>query len=235
MKIFEKTTSLGPERSLLLEPREPMPPRETVLTPNWKTLRVGLFLSAVGVGGDDAAGVTEQIVHFNHYDRWFIGMTNGQGYIGEAGAQFVGAQHDETFLEMTGTETRIIQYNYPSALWANGETVQTAGKNGQSTMLRCGLASAASGFCAFLGLQIVLGEGTVRIDTLNNSTLSYTNTSLTALTNALVNSGVANTGQVLTGGWWGSSVPIGLRHFFVRAPYYNNRIRIHAMQVMQLA
>ena len=39
----------------------------------------------------------------------------------------------------------------------------------------------------------------------------------------------------IAGGWWLAGDPIGLTHFMVRVPYAMNRLRLHAVRVLQMA
>ena len=235
-----KTTTLGTTDSIVMGVRE-VYPRATLLPSDWHQVRIGMLYSIVGLNADDnTAPTVETVTILNHRDRFALGLFNGaaNGCAGDAGTRFVGI--------MSGTTAPIaVSYSNPNytVLWTSnanngvigdGASVVNSGTGiglTNSTAIHATPAGTSS-FCAFLGVDITLSStGTT---TKRQAVSSITDTSILNLRKLMLETTLTGAG-VCTGGWWGAGLDSGLTHLYVRAPHNQNRLRIHGLQVMQIA
>ncbi|MBK8477438.1 MAG: hypothetical protein IPL39_14390 [Opitutaceae bacterium] len=92
--------------------------------------------------------------------------------------------------------------------------------------------AGTASFCTFVGCDLTLT--TTGLSVKAHGQVNITDTSTLALRKLMLEVALG-TAAVTTGGWWGSGLDSGLRFLCVRAPHNQNRMRIHGIQVMQIA
>jgi len=82
-----------------------------------------------------------------------------------------------------------------------------------------GTASSAGNSGADCSLRTTVTDNQLLADTVNGAS-------------AAVISSYSN--RTVIGAWWTSTTNAGLQYVYIRCPYYNNRLRIHGLRVMQI-
>lgn len=238
---YQKSTTLGNEDCILVDPRACYR-RGAPLSANWSRALVGVFFSLVAAGTENGDCTTESIPYTDFRDQISLGLCSGAGAPGMAGHRFVG-------MGCATSGTRVSPYwNTSGPCWwplGNYAPMQSLIADGTSLVLGGGNAylspehKAPSGtelFAAFLCVDITLTSTGATLRMAPNASASpygVTNVSEAALVRAMFSASWASQ-TLLTGGWW-SGGESGLTDFFFRFPHRNNRLRIHAHRVEQLA
>ena len=123
--------------------------------------------------------------------------------------------------------------NVNNGVIADGATVVNSTTVGLTTSSAIHKTPAGtSEFCAFVGVDLLLTA--TGLSTKGQGVASITDTSQLALRKLMLESSLTGVATA-TGGWWGAGLDSGLTHLYVRAPHYQNQLRIHGLQVMQIA
>lgn len=240
--IASKTygTSLE-DRFLLLEPGVAYQ-RLTGLAEGWRRARIAAVMSFVGLAGPDVLPVNEDAISpWTPASLFLIGLSDGQGLPGRAGVKFVGATMNSmsysaiAHLRVLEDGTARLSYNGSSSRHDPGGVVfsGTAATWGSSTTDFYGdhKPTASEGFCFSATVDLTLNS---------NDTLQFGYQSASNVTNPTLGVSAAIAANkidlgAINGGWWGAAGASGCRHLFIRCPFQQNRLRVHALKVMQLA
>ena len=229
------------DRFLLLEPGVAYQ-RLTGLAEGWRRARIAAVMSFVGLAGTDSAPVSENAISpWTPASLFLVGLSDGQGLPGRAGVKFVGATMTSIAysaiarLQVLADGTANLAYGASTAAHDPGGVVfsGSAATWGHSTSDFNGThnPTGASGFCFSSTVDLTLGAD-------NTMALKYQAVSSVPNPSLGVSVAMAASAQELTaatGGWWGGGADSGCRHLFIRCPFQQNRLRIHALRVMQLA
>lgn len=241
MRGMSKTTNLGTIGGLVLAPRE-MYPREladATLPLNWTRCRIGMFFSLVGLASDDVAAPTSESVSYSTAkDRLIFGIGNGVGTLGDPGNRFVGlaSPPEQLWLGYMGSPaTWYPMASAPGAVIGDGASiVATAFSDSYASTAQHQTPAAGAAFAAYWGLDIQLTTTGVKliahVDNLTPAGVS--DVSAASLLGKMITPMLTRS-QTRTGGWW-ASAPVNMRHVMIRLPYYNTRLRIHRLRVLNL-
>ena len=242
---YTKQTTIGDEACTVMDVREAFV-RKTLLPANWKRVRVGAFVSLCGTAGDNSPFVAETLSRVSALDELLFGLVDVPNIAPGRGANFVGygifystgapinirAMTDNIpFLSAGNTD-----YFRGGFLNASGGRVGV-GVNGGQRPGYC-TPQATSGYaCLLRGDYTLNDDGTITVGAYDDSNKTgYTDTSILALRGKLseqpTSSQTSATSSTL--GWWKAS-PVNCPYLYIRCPYVQNRLRIHAWEVMQLA
>lgn len=201
-----------------------------------------MFVSITTDTNDNAFPPAQSTPYFSVMDQLSIGISNGIGNVGQAGNRYVGiarqvgavsnypsgdATHSAPFYEYaTG-------YMYYHTAIGDGASViyGTQGNNVDALSVASLDPSGLSGYAMGLVIDISLSGSSVTLTSFgsnNVSDVSYANLRSTMLLSTCVGSL-----PPASGGWW-NGAPINMRHIHIRYPAYFARLRIHAVEVMNL-
>lgn len=241
--IASKTygAALEEDRLLLLEPGVAYQ-RLTGLSAGWRRARIGALMSFTGLVGPNSAPASENAISpWNPASLFLIGLSDGQGLPGRAGVKFVGATMTSinysaiARLRVQADGTANLAYGDGSSAHDPGGVVfsGTAATWGNSSTDFYGphKPTEANAFCFSSTVDVTLLAT-------NSMTLGYN--SAGSVSNPVYGAaGAMAAGTVAlretAGGWWGAEGESGCRYLFIRCPFQQNRLRIHALRVMQLA
>jgi len=229
------------DRFLLLEPGVAYQ-RLTGLAEGWRRARIAAVMSFVGLTGPDVLPVNEDAISpWTPASLFLIGLSDGQGLPGLAGVKFVGAtmcsmNHGAIArLRVLADGTARLSYNGNSSAHDPGGILCS----GTATMWHIPATdfygdhkpTSSEGFCFSTTVDLALNS---------DNTLQFGYQSVSDVTNptlgisAAIAAGKSDLGAI-NDGWWGDDGNSGCRHLFIRCPFHLNRLRIHALRVMQLA
>ena len=231
------------ERNLVLEPGVAYQ-RLTGLAEGWRRARIAAVMSFVGLAGPDVLPVNEDAISpWVPASLFLIGLSDGQGLPGQAGVKFVGATMTSMFysaiahLRVLEDGTARLSYDGNSSSHNPGGMVFS----GTATEWNLPWAwthfdgdhkpTASEGFCFGATVDLTLNS---------NNTLQFGYQSTSNVTDPVLGVSVAIAANktdlgAINGGWWGEEGESGCRHLFIRCPFQQNRLRVHALKVMQLA
>ena len=224
-------------RDLVLEPLVAYQ-RLTKLPAGWRRCRIAVVASIVGVSAIDMP--ISEWINANGVDalRPIIGLSNGNGLPCTPGVRFVGmslgpsdfanwgivATGGTCYLSSSGTNFwgAPILWNNGSRAWNTGFPLASShtpmALTRDSFALMCDITASVDGS---------LTVGGAGIGNCNASEAQL------VLAKALA---ASNTGALTITGWWSSQYPeTGCQYLFIRLPCMMNRLRIHALRVMQFA
>ena len=231
MRGYTKLTDLGNEDCIIMEPRGAYI-QETGLPSNWTHVKIGMLYSLVGLAGDNVDGVREAVTYSNFPDMFMFGLTNGTGSVGDVDNRFLGITSNHTTVATWDTNEGALRDT--TSLFSTGDGI-TSGpcSSGTDTMsASTAAASATISFAAFIGIDMYY-KGTSWFECkLIYNVPGQSDVSLTNLRNLLV--ATPTTGTLVSTGV-GVGTSSDLTYFFVRMPYLNNRLRIHAIEVMEIS
>jgi len=238
-KIYVKNTTLGNEKSIILEGREGL--IYPLQFKNWNRIKVAMYYSIVPNSGDDnqscVGGATETLQIHDIRDRFMLGLKSSQSIAmpGEDGEYFWGNIGGTTSNEVAPVNSRLNSIGpgsiYPGSSRQMQGVVQSIVPN----------ASVTSSFGAYMGVEFNFSTTTTANEIYNpgdipleilfrvNAT-SITNVSKEALrSETLANnfSAVAEKMKVD-----GTSRPQAL---FLYWPFFNYRIRVHSIGAFQVS
>lgn len=231
MKGYTKTTTLGDEDCIILEPRETYT-RRTSLPVDWATCRIGFFFSVVGTVDGNAAPVTEHVVNASVLDILQIGLCNGDASLQSPGNKFAGC----VFSSSTGID---IAYAAPVCQAFNVTWMYACTSNaGSQTYQDSAIAylsgnhhepTQTSSFAQFIGVEFVRDATTLAVRLIGES--DHTDVSALATRTRLMSGTYVTVGTVTstTDDTW------DLTTLLIRSPLIANYLRLHAIEVMQLA
>ena len=228
-----KANILGNDECIIMSPRGAYI-QESSLSTYWRHCKIGMFYTIINTSDDDALNTNETVGYSNQPDKFMFGLSNGTGSMGGTGNKFTGITSDlssvATTLNPFGGNSMTTLDTTCHGVWANGATILSTSTGNSPS------AGYAPGGAGFIGLDLscrYVYEVGEFID-ISFQVDSSSNVSLTSLRNKLVTlpyKATAVSHKYATT----SGADIGVRHFFARAPYLNNRLRIHAIEVLQLA
>ena len=241
--ITSKTygAALEEDRLLLLEPGVAYQ-RLTGLSAGWRRARIGALMSFTGLVGPNSAPASEDAISpWTPASLFLIGLSDGQGLPGRAGVKFVGAtmssMHYSAIAHLRVREdgTANLAYGAGSSSHDPGGVVFSGSAatwgNSSSDFNGTHNPTGASEFCFSSTVDITLSDT-------NSMVLGYSSAgNVSAPVYGVSGAMAAGTQELtaVTGGWWGGGTDSGCRHLFIRCPFQQNRLRIHALRVMQLA
>ena len=229
------------ERNLVLEPGVAYQ-RLTGLAEGWRRARIAAVMSFVGLAGPDVLPVNEDAISpWVPASLFLIGLSDGQGLPGQAGVKFVGA----TMTSMSYSAIAHLRVLEDGTAWLSHDGGSS--KHDPGGVVFSGTAAtwgdawtdfygdhkptASEGFCFSATVDLTLNSN----DTLQLGYQSASNvTNPTLGVSAAIAANKTDLGAI-DGGWWGAEGESGCRHLFIRCPFQQNRLRIHALRVMQLA
>lgn len=242
MRGMSKSTDLGTIGGLVLAPRE-MYPREladATLPLNWTRCRIGMFFSLVGLAADDntAPPTLDTVPYSTAKDRLIFGIGNGVGTLGDPGNRFVGLASPPAQLTLGYMESPAIWYpmaSAPGAVIGNGASISATAFSDQfAASAKHQTPAGTANFAAYWGLDIQLTTTGVNliahVDNLTPAGVS--DVSAASLLGKMITPMLTRS-RTQTGGWW-ASAPVNMRHVMIRLPYYNTRLRIHRLRVLNL-
>ncbi len=237
-KIYVKNTTLGNEKSIILDTREGL--IYPLQFKNWNRVKVAMYYSLVPNSGDDnqsiVGGATETLQIHDVRDRFFLGLKSTQSVAmpGEDGEYFWGNFGGTTTNDVTPTSSRMSNIGpgtiYPTSTRQIQGNIQSLTPN----------ASVTSSFGSYMGVEMNLNTtqpanetfkpGDVPIEFLYRVNTAITNVSKEALrSETLTNSFSTISAKDAVNG---SSRPQAL---FVYWPFLNYRIRIHSIGAFQVS
>ncbi len=236
--IYQKTVS---DKTNILAPRE------YFIRPfdfqNWTEARFGILWSAVASSGDNVTVAPETVALSTAADLISFGLKDSatSALPGQAGSIFLGATNALgasalTFGAGAAGANFASNLGNPAVLAATGYNgVTKFGGTGSEGIdgIQCPSNTAvASGYCGFYALKFVinnrgLSTQTVTITGSTQSTVSGTDYSASALRILLNNATYTNGGTIAWNtGAAARDIPDS---FWIRAPFYSNRMRISCM------
>ena len=224
MRGYIKTTDLGDEYCIVMSPRGAYI-QETGLPSNWTHVKIGMFYSLVGLAGDNTNRIDETVTENAVLDRYMFGLTNGTGSLGQTGNKFIGIT---STINIVTQATGMLLYTSEYAIAGTGSAITSARADAPEPF-GGNSCSGTSTFAGFLGIDLSIDIGGERILVSPSAYSNVSDVSLSALRNLMVTLTYKSTAQ-LPVTWSGE-----LTHFFVRMPHLNNRLRIHAIEVLQIA
>ena len=244
---YTKQTTIGDEACTVMDVREAFV-RKTLLPANWKRVRVGAFVSLCGTSGDNAPFVAETLPCLSPLDELLFGLVNVPNLAPGRGANFVG------YGIFHGTDApinirAITRPKIPFLAAGNTDFFRGGFLNASGGRVGVGVSGgqrpgyctpdAAAGYACLLRGDYTLNDnGTITVGAYNDSNNSgYTDTSILALRGKLSEQPTSSQTSSTAGplGWWGAASPVNCPYLYIRCPYMQNRLRIHAWEVMQVA
>lgn len=241
--IASKTygAALEEYRLLLLEPGVAYQ-RLTGLSAGWRRARIGALMSFTGLVGPNSAPASENAISpWTPASLFLIGLSDGQGLPGRAGVKFVGATMTSINFSAIA-RLQVLEDGTANLAYTDGASGHSPGGVVFSgTAATWGDAwndfpslhnpTEANAFCFSSTVDVTLLAT-------NSMTLGYN--SAGSVSNPVYGAaGAMAAGTVAlsetAGGWWGAEGESGCRYLFIRCPFQQNRLRIHALRVMQLA
>lgn len=230
----------GAENTCILAPRE-----MTVRPFNfgaWTEMRMGIFFTMVTAAGDDANAVNETVVIASALDYMAFGIkTNNTTPARTAGTDFIGLMNQtaQSSLLTAGAPGNLNSAGNPRGVYLNDAAVLSEATNlGQADFPQ---AAGAAGYNGFLGLRFVITNLGLVNQQINlgfgiRSSVAGVDYSVTALRTQILSGG--STGYTMGGPRdWNTGVVARVvpDAFYVRMPFFNNRIRMSAMEMIKVA
>ena len=241
--IASKTygAALEEDRLLLLEPGVAYQ-RLTGLSAGWRRARIGALMSFTGLVGPNSDPVSESAISpWTPASLFLIGLSDGQGLPGRAGVKFVGATMNSMNYSAIA-RLRVLEDGTANLAYTSGSSAHDPGGvvfsgtaatwgNSSTEFYGSHKPTASEEFCFSATVDVTLGSD-------NNMRLRYQSskdiTNIALGSSAAMAAAATDLGTV-SGGWWGAEEESGCQHLFIRCPFQLNRLRIHALRVMQLA
>lgn len=234
------------ENTLILEPREYMLRQFDFGA--WTEMRMGLYYGGVSASDNDGAGSAEQVANSTALDLLSFGIKDSSTALpGTTGSLFLGVGTGYGNFSSTSAAT-----TFGRCASGDGSSQQVLAAVGYyDTNLLNGTYPAdnlssmtypsptgTTGYCGFFGLKFVvtdigLSSQTVTISSVVTSPISGSTYTLAAL-RTLLNNSTYGTGRVVD---WndGASARVIPNCCFLHLPFYNNRIRISAIDMIKFA
>lgn len=256
---YTKTTSTGTDQCIILDPRQAFV-RESALPADWQRVRFGAILSICGLGDGNASPVAEQLSRDSYADDFYFGLTDSEGHPGDGDTRFLGLGFINsgygTFQSLSvknsggwkpfGTDGYT---SLASHMWNAGTNIRYVLGNGSGTNKAADFPAnydptASAGYAFWIGVDMELTYGSnpsIEYYAFNSgiptSLVSAGNTA-DAFQRLVMATGMTKQPSSRTvSGWWTSKSanPVDCRYLYLRYPFRNNRLRIHAIGAMQLA
>lgn len=236
--IYQKTVS---DKTCILAPRE------FILRPfdfeAWTEMRVGIYLSGVASSGDNTDSASEHVTINTAADKIAFGIKDSatNDLPGLGAALFLG-------MLTSGSATRDSFCSGGAFITSSGtlsvggyhDTTLVAGLDADAgaAMSYPASASGATGYCGFYGIRFVisnlgLSSQSLSISSVTNSPIAGTGYSAAAL-ELLINNSTYSSARTVA---WndGAVARVIPDAFYLRMPFYSNRIRMSAMAAIRYA
>lgn len=228
------------EKTLILSPREGY--QRAFDFQDWTEIRLGMFYSGVAASGDDTDAINEVVTYNTPSDAIAFGLKNSSNTVipGLATSTFVGLFNKLTYQSESNGSNFFSNTNVGSGLLPSAFNGATAIANigPIQTGFTFPAASGGTGYCGVMVLKMVVtdrGLATQKIGMVNyvNGAVGGSDYSTAALRTQM-NS--ATFGSLVDVDWNAAGVALPIPDsFFVRFPFYNNRIRISCMRASRYA
>lgn len=236
--IYQKDT----EKTLILSPRESYQ-RAFDFGTDWTEIRLGMFFGGVTDSGDNTQSTSENVTINNASDQVRFGIKNSTNtsYPGEADTSFLGVSTNNT----PGGTANCAGFGYynvgGSALIGCGilgATVKQPVSANLNAMTFPSNVTGSSAYCGCFVLKIVIANRgasnqQVILSTDDTNVISGSDYSSAAL-RTLMNSGTFSSPVTIDWNDGAAAYPIP-DAFYIRLPFYNNRIRISCMRAIRYA
>ena len=238
------------ERNLVLEPSVAYQ-RLTSLPDNWTNVRIALVLSFTNTSELNGEPVAENPFGTSPVMQPWVGLTNGAGLPGTPGVKFLGSgmanngEDNYPCSLMYADGAWLLTYNNNS--WgglrgagtiSDGATIIRSGNSGETVQAKMNTPAGPTDF-AFAWMTDILtwrDVGNQQSYMRRNQQVIANVSNPDLAVNQALAIGPAYNEESFCGGWWDNETAFaGCRHLFIRWPFLNNRLRIHALRVMQLA
>lgn len=238
--IYQKLT----KKTVILAPREGY--QRAFDFGDWSEIRMGVFYSGVTSGGDDTNAVSETVVLGSVNDRITFGIKNSSnlGYPGTAGTLFVGGSNSTAASRASKSDSVhffVDNTSYLSAIGFAGVTVIGGGDAevfNVPAQFQYPDASLSTGYCGFFGMKFVLSNRGLSSQSFAVSAMDVpqvlgTDYSSAAL-RTLINNSTYSSPKTIA---WndGAVARVVPDAYYIRMPFYNNRIRIACMRISRYA
>lgn len=239
MQGYNKDTAAGPVPCLYLNELGETYVRKTSLPPDWKRVIVGMNFAIVGAAGANSAPTSETVIYSTPMEQLSFGLGNGLGCYGQDGNRFVGlvtgADYNCTTNNSSPGWAPFGAHGRPNWAIGNGTTRTQVG-DGNGEMRVYNTPTGLTTYCSTYAIDISTTPTGITFNLLSGpkDVAGYSTSSdldLQQRLNALPKSPTVS----IAGGWWLGGDPIGLTHFMVRVPFALNRLRLHAVRVLQMA
>lgn len=231
------------ENTLILSPREGV--QRPFNFDAWTEVRIGMYLGGVTAAGDNTQAVVETVNISSYLDRITFGLkTNDALMPGQVGCKFIGVtsttRSELSSLSMFGSADAVTGfYNGMNGAKSVDATFTTLTTPAVSGIRYPSDISGASSYCGFYALKFLVtdaGLSTQKIQVLfsQNNTVSGSNYSAAALLTDINNATYTSMGAAFD--WNDGAAAYDLPDaFWLRMPFFNNRIRVSAIRAVRYA
>lgn len=244
-EIFQKVAL---DRAFILDPREFF--TRQLDFEDWTELRMGMFFSLVksGVGNENVIAEQESVTNITNEDIITIGLKNSDNdnLPGFSGALFLGVtNHYDGVSELTR------DFAFTNVCWAASQSgfLTVAGRYDTTLIgatpseavnnLECGITVANStAYCGFFAIKfVILNRGlstqSVKMSTAKLGAVSGADYTPSAL-RTLINNSTYGTERTIA---WndGAAARVIPDSFWIRLPFYNNRLRLSCIRAIRYA
>jgi hypothetical protein len=240
--VYQKTVD---DKAVIFGAREHLPRKFDFGA--WTEARIGMFWSLTTLGGDNTKPASDEIVPVvTPFDCFSFGLKDSSATApGVAGSMFIGM--------ITETQSKItVGGAFGAGNVGIGETdanIEVLGYDGATPLARSSTASvgnwmnsdpeAASGYASFVGMRFVvadLGLATQTITVSASFTANIGGTDYSAANLRTYLSAFASPSTEIEVDWNdGADALVVPDCWFLRNPFFNNRIRVHAMNALKVA
>jgi hypothetical protein len=224
------------ENTLILEPREYM------LRPfdfgDWNEIRMGMYFSGV-LSSDNNGNVTnETVVYASFLDRIMFGIKDSSTALpGDTGSLFLGVGSAASGSATVGTGAFGGNLDAQGLGIYDATSVAGSGSGGGNTMAFPNDVSGSSSYCGFFGIKMHwtdkgLSSQVAQIDFATAATVSGSTYTVAALRTQLLNATYAANSVTWNDGASARAVPTC---WYLRLPFYNNRIRLSVIDMIKIS
>ncbi len=233
-KLTDKTLVLAPREGLL---------RKFNFGTDWTEMRVGIFCTAVAATGSNDDNVAETLNSGILTDHVTFGIKDdSQTLPGQAGSLFLGVRDSDPDVYSTAPAGGIGQFGgayRPVGYHGTTEVLGAANSGSGTKNLGAAQASVSSAYCSFTCVKIVISNlglstqsATMSLSTAQSvAGTDYSANNLRSMMNA------ASFGTPLASIAWNDGVAARAIPdcYWIRAPLYNNTLRISAIRAIRYA
>jgi hypothetical protein len=235
------------EKNLLLEPREAF--YRPFNFGEWTEMRIGMLFRLVSTASDSGSIITESISVNNDSDKVYIGLKDsGSNMPGVSGTNFIGmASFTGSGIRSDGANPSYVSFgDYGNSFYHRLYLTAFSGSNMyrayfyEATNLSPQFSGSASGsnYNGFYGVKFTLlnsGSANQQVQVQYKRTyLTLVGSSSADLHSHIIdNSGWTNPPASSTASW-ATGIPLP-NSFFVYSPFYNNRLRMAAIEAIKIS
>lgn len=204
----------------------------------WSEIRLGIFFGGVTSGDENTQAVAEVVPQVTAADRICFGIKNSStlDLPGLTGGRFLGVSNQ------TGQQSQcnINEFYSNTPVGFNGVALYDTTILGSGGVILPGLnfptVTGSSTYCGAFVVQLVLHDRglssqNVDVNAYTDSSIAGTDYSVSALRTVMNGASFGSPSNVA---WNDGSVAYDLPDaFFLRLPFYNNRIRVSAMRIQR--